>query len=114
MAEWITKYWLQTIFGAIATGITIFGKRKIKELDCKLKEQDAIKMGMQALLRDRIIQSYNHYIDKGFCPIYAKDNIANLYKQYHALGGNGTVTKLYEKAMELPTEEREVNNERND
>jgi hypothetical protein len=107
MNEWMTKYWLQTIFGAIVASITFFGKRKMRELECKLKEQEAIKMGMQALLRDRIIQSYNHYLEKGFCPIYARDNIQNLYNQYHNLGGNGTVTKLVEKLSELPTEPQE-------
>ena len=104
MEEWIAKYWLQTVFGLITTGVLSFGRKKMKEIDCKLKEQDAIKMGMQALLRDRIIQSYNHYWEKKFCPIYARDNIKNLYKQYHALGGNGTVTDLVKKIDGLPTE----------
>ncbi len=46
-------------------------------------------------------------MDKGYCPIYALENINTLYKQYHALGGNETVTELVEKLKYLPTEKRE-------
>lgn len=107
MVEWITKYWIQTLFGAVTAGISVFVRKKIKEFDTKLKEQDAIKLGVQALLRDRIIQSYNSYFDRGYCPIYARDNIRNLYTQYHDLGGNGTVTELVKKIDDLPTEDDE-------
>lgn len=43
-------------------------------------------------------------MDKGFCPIYALENINALYAQYHALGGNGIVTEIIEKLKSLPTE----------
>jgi hypothetical protein len=71
-------------------------------------EQEAIKLGIQALLRDRIIQSYNHYMDKGICPIYALENINALYTQYHALGGNGTITEIVKKLKNLPTENQNI------
>ena len=67
----------------------------------------AIKEGLRALLRDRIIQAYNHYTDKGYYPIYARENVEDMYKQYHSLGGNGTVTDLVSKLKELPTESEE-------
>lgn len=102
MKEWILKYWIEVLFGLIAAGLTA----GYKKLDSKLKEQDAIKLGIQALLKDRIIQSYNHYMEKGYCPINALENINTLYKQYHALGGNETVTDLVERLKDLPTEKR--------
>ena len=100
MKEFILKYWLEAVFGIV---ITIFGAGYGK-LNRKIQEQEAIKLGIQALLRDRIIQQYNHYHDKGFCPIYALENVDAMYLQYHNLGGNGTVTKLVEKLREMPTE----------
>lgn len=100
MKEWILKYWIEVLFGLIATGLTA----GYKKLASKIKEQDAIKLGIQALLKDRIIQSYNLCMEKGYCPIYALENINTLYKQYHALGGNETVTELVEKLKDLPTE----------
>lgn len=104
MKEWFIKYWLEVIFAAIVAGIAGGLKGMSTKLKIKSCEQEAIKLGIQALLRDRLIQSYNHYMDKGFCPIYALENINALYTQYHALGGNGTVTEIVEKLKSLPTE----------
>ena len=61
-------------------------------------------MGSRPLLRDRIIQAYNHYTEKGYCPIYGLENVEEMYRQYHALGGNGTITELVERVKELPTQ----------
>lgn len=104
MLEWVLKYWLEAVFGVV-TAMLAWGYRRLER---KLKEQDAIKYGIQALLRDRIIQTYNHYMDKGHCPIYAMDNVEAMYKQYSALDGNGTVTELVERLREMPTREDEA------
>lgn len=106
--EWIAQYWLEVVFGLL---ITIMGIGW-KKLSGRVKKQDAVGLGVQALLRDRIIQAYNHYTEKGYCPIYALENVEELYRQYHALGGNGTMTKLYNQIRELPTEPKgEFSNE---
>jgi hypothetical protein len=102
MPEWILKYWIEVLFGLITTAL-IAGYRKLSR---KIKEQDAIKLGIQALLRNSIIQSYNHYMEKGFCPIYGLENVNALYSQYHTLGGNGTITELMERLKDLPTEKK--------
>lgn len=107
MKDWFIKYWLQIVFSIIVTGIATGYKRLSTKIHIKGCEQEAIKLGMQALLRDRLIQNYNHYIDKGFCPIYALENINALYTQYHALGGNGTITGIVEKLRGLPTENQD-------
>lgn len=111
MIEFITKYWIEVVFGVILTGLGTAFSFLSKRVSKRIEEQDAIKLGIQALLRDRIIQAYNHYMDKGFCPIYARDNILKLYEQYHNLGGNGTVTGLMDSLMELPTEKKEEEKE---
>lgn len=106
MSEWILKYWIEVLFGLITTCLFTGYKRLSNSISCKFKEQDAIKLGIQALLRDRIIQSYNHYQEKECCPIYALENVTALYTQYHNLGGNGTVTELMERLKDMPTEKR--------
>lgn len=69
----------------------------------KKKENDALKAGLQALLRDRIIQAYNHYVqDKGWIPIYAKESIDACYRSYEALGENGVINDLMKQLNELP------------
>lgn len=67
-------------------------------------EQKALKKGTQSLLRADIIRSYEKYMEKGYCPIYARDALAQEYEAYHGLGQNGTVSGLFERVMELPTE----------
>lgn len=80
--------------GVITLLITMYRQKK--------KENDALKAGVQALLRDRIIQAYNHYVqDKGWIPIYAKESIDACYKSYEALGDNGMIDNLMEQINEL-------------
>jgi hypothetical protein len=106
MKDWVIKYWLEIAFGLLTTFVVAGFKQVSKVLKKKVCEQDAIKMGVQALLRDRIIQSYNHCMDKGRCPIYERENIDCLTKEYYNLGGNGVIHGLVEKLLELPTEGR--------
>ena len=59
--------------------------------------------GMKCLLRAEIIRDHSHYMDKGYIPIYAMENVLESYTAYHALGGNGTITKMVEELKKLPT-----------
>ena len=101
MLEFVIKYWIQFGFGIISTGIMAIFARLFKR-------QKAIENGVKALLRDRIIQSCNNYRDKGYCPLYVRDNINNLFKEYKELGGNGTVEALINETKELPWEKPEI------
>lgn len=92
------------VFGIITAILAAGYARLSKKVKANRDKQTAIEQGMQALLRDRIIQAYNHYTDKGCFPIYAQQNVEALYNAYHALGGNGTVTRIYNEMMKLPTE----------
>ena len=67
-------------------------------------DTEAVKIGIQALLRSQMIADYNKWTDRGYAPIYARDNFENCWKQYHALGVNGVMDDLHEKFLELPTE----------
>ena len=66
------------------------------------EEYDALKDGIIAILRDRIIQADVHFSERAFATISQKDNIQMMYDAYHRLGGNGIVTKSYRHIMELP------------
>lgn len=91
---------IQTIINIIAGAVIsyIFALYRAKK-----RENDALRAGVQALLRDRIIQAYNHYVqDKGWIPIYAKESIDACYKSYEALGDNGVIDSLMEQLNELP------------
>lgn len=91
---------LSWLFGS---GVLIsFGKIVVNKLKANDKKTEAVCCGVQALLRDRLYQMYDHYHEKGYAPIYAKENFTNMYKQYHNLGLNGVMTEHYKKFMALP------------
>lgn len=68
-----------------------------------LGETKALKTGTQALLRAQMINDYNHWLDRGYAPIYARENFLNCWEQYHALGANGVMDDIKDKFMDLPT-----------
>jgi hypothetical protein len=46
---------------------------------------------------------YLHNAEKeGFLPIWALENLTDMYNTYKALGGNGAITGLYNKTIQLP------------
>lgn len=96
MIEQMISHVLNLILGGVVSYIFALYRQK-------KKQNDALKAGLQALLRDRIIQAYNHYVqDKGWIPIYAKESIDACYKSYEALGENGVINDLMKQLNELP------------
>ena len=67
------------------------------------KSVEALMKGVQAVLRAQMIRDYNYYKEKGYAPIYAKDNFQNCWDQYEALGANGVMNHIYMEFMALPT-----------
>ena len=66
------------------------------------EEQDAIKSGLQSLLRGEITKAYYKYQDMGWIPVYALQSIEGSYKNYEALGANGVIDGLWKELMKLP------------
>lgn len=65
------------------------------------KDRDANAKGTMLLLRVQLIEYHDKYVEEGEIPSYAYDNFDEMYKAYHALGGNGMVTKMYNEIQEL-------------
>lgn len=80
----------------------IFARLKANE-----KRTEAVQLGVQALLRDRLISEYNDRAERGYAPIYARENFENMWTQYHNLGKNGVMDSIHDKYMALPTEPAE-------
>ena len=64
--------------------------------------QQAMTGGMRSMLRAELLHEYNKWTDKGFCPMESKEYVERTYLSYHALGGNGIGTSMYEEVMALP------------
>lgn len=100
---------LSFLFGSgILVSIWGYFSRKVKHMG---KRTEALQLGVQAILRDRLIHDYNRYNELGFAPIYAKENFENMWQSYHNLGNNGVMDELHETFMNLPTERRSHCNE---
>ena len=93
MPEWITRYWVEWLFGIVAALAAASYRRVSRHMRHTQKKDQALDDGMRALLRDRIISACDHYFEKGFAP---------MYDAYHSLGGDGIVTDMVRQAMELP------------
>lgn len=100
-----------TIFNVIFTAVSARKTDKKRQADLiSVRESDRTKQienGLQSLLRAEIIRSHEKYMDKEFCPVYAREALTRIYESYHALGGNGTMTELYKQVMALPTDKEE-------
>lgn len=100
MIEFILKYWIEFLFGVIISGMGVIGKILYSQ---HLKNK-AIGKGVEALLRNGIVQTYNKWSELEYCPIYARENAIRMYEPYHTLGGNDVATDLIEDLKKLPTE----------
>ena len=97
----IGKWWLTWLLGLIGGGILAGFRVLYKRQKDAEKRQEALENGMQAILRDRILTSYYHYHDKGSITLHGMENVEAMYKSYHDLGGNGTMTHLVEVMREM-------------
>lgn len=72
------------------------------------KDRDANSKGTMLLLRVQLIEYHDRYMAKGDIPSYAYENFMEMYDAYHALGGNGMVTKMKREIEELHLKKKEV------
>lgn len=96
------QHWTEWLFTTLLAVLGVGYRKLAQQFKEERGKNQALQNGMQALLRDRIIQAYNHYQDKGYCPIYAKENVKRMYDAYHALGGNDVATDLKDKLLNMP------------
>ena len=102
--QWLCLLGVQ---GAVVTILTIvinrISKKVEKSAEQSKRETGAIKDGVKALLRDRLLQGYKHYINNvGFADEDDRNNMENVYKQYKGLKGNGDMKDLRRTFRRLP------------
>lgn len=66
----------------------------------------ALKRGVQAMLRAQMIAEFNRWSEKGWAPLYARENFDNLWVQYEKLGKNGVMQDIRGKFLALPAREQ--------
>ena len=106
--SFVSAHWLEWLFAAALSVLAWLYKNIAARLEVERQKNEAIATGVQSLLRESIVSNYNHYSDKGFCPIYAKESVKKVYAAYHDLGGNDVATELYNKILRMPEKEEKA------
>ena len=99
------------ISGLVGVLIAVFLKRPLEKrvteseaANTRVEEQNtATMLGVQALLRDRLLQAFNHYLARGYITAGERDNIENMYTQYEKLGPNNVIHDIYDQVRALPS-----------
>ena len=101
--QWLTLLGIQGLITLLVSRVI---SKKLNTADAKAeqakRETAAIAEGVKALLRDRLLQGYKHYIEKGWADMDDRSNLDNVWRQYHALGGNGDMNDLRRTFRHLP------------
>ena len=66
------------------------------------RDRDANSQGTMLLLRVQLIEYHDKYTSLGYIPSYVYQNYCEMYEAYHALGGNGMATRMWEEIQDLP------------
>lgn len=102
--SYIGTHWLEWLFALLLAILAGAWKKVSDRLKLEHDKNEAVAEGVQALLRESIVSNYNHYLEKGYCPIYAKESLKKVYHAYHNLKGNDVATSLYKKVLDMPEE----------
>lgn len=97
----MTIYQILSVLGipslCAAVLLSIFNYIKSKSSSNKL-----IKDGVLAILHNKIYTLGKQHMSQGCISLEDLDDFKHLYRAYHALGGNGTGTEIYERVGALP------------
>ena len=101
--QWLCVAGIPSVITLIITRVIT---KRLNETESKAEEtrrrSDAIALGIRALLRDRLLQGYRHYQEKGWADYEDRANLENVWQQYHALGGNGDMNDFRRAFRHLP------------
>lgn len=92
------------IVTAIFNGIINFPKKKRAQDAEQNADRQLLKKGIQALLKNDLKVRYDYWMEEGYAPEDAKDDLESEYQIYHNLGKNGVMDSRREKFLKLPTE----------
>lgn len=88
---------------AIFNGILKIPKKKKADELKKTEDQQLIKKGIQALLKNDLKVRYDYWLEQGYAPDDARDDLEAEYRIYHALGKNGVMDSRRNRFLNLPS-----------
>ena len=100
--DYISLHAIEWLFAAGYTVLVLLYRSLCKKFRTNHAESQALRDGVQALLRQQIIDVCLRYEEHGEAPVWAKQAEEQAYKAYEALGGNDVAHALHERFMQLP------------
>ena len=91
------------IITAIFNGIINIPKKKKGEAAKRETDQQLIKKGLQALLKNDLKVRYDFWLEQGYAPEDAREDLEAEYRIYHSLGKNGVMDDRRKRFLALPT-----------
>ena len=107
MPEWITKYWVEWVFGLLIAALTWIVKRISSRLKKFQQENEALRNGIKSLLKVNIEKECERCIRDGWCGSVKRGTITDMFTSYTALGGNDGTKSMVEQTLGLPAVEPE-------
>lgn len=104
--SYIGAHWLEWLFALLLAILAGAWKKVSDRLKLEHDKNEAVAEGVQALLRESIVSNYNRYLEKGHCPIYAKESLKKVYHAYHNLKGNDVATSLFKRFWTCPKNQK--------
>lgn len=111
MFDFTNQYLIDLLFGVMLAGMIFHMRKFFAKLEKSRKDTADVQEGIKCMLRDRIVGNYEKCIVAGVCSLYLRENLADMYDAYKALGGNGAIDHLMDELNALPTITREKENE---
>lgn len=98
MLEQIGSYLVTFLIGSILTYFTTRWSKTLQKIT-------RLEFGVQALLRDRMLQMFSYYKEKNKpVPMRERESFECMFKAYTANKGNSFMPDVREEFMELPHE----------
>ena len=97
----MAQFFYQTYNIALPVVLTTIMGYIVWLLKNQKKDRDANSKGTMLLLKVQLIEYHDKYMELGDIPSYAYQNFLEMYDAYHALGGNGMITKMKNEIEEL-------------
>ncbi len=107
MPEWITKYWVEWVFGLVTAGLLAYIRSLARQIKKERAEQKALRDGMKALLKINLDKECERCQRDGWCGSVKRSTIVDMFEAYKGLGGNGGTKTLVEQTLGLPAVEPE-------
>lgn len=100
--QWLSLFGVPAVILAL---LTFVYKQLIGRIKKNAAESQAIKLGLQAMLRDRLYQLYRVCRNNGYATHFDRENFNSMYAQYHNLGANGVMEDVRAKFFDIPIHE---------